>query len=566
MAQEPQTVCIAMRDGIELVGDLYLPEGLGPFPTLVTKTPYPREGVGVTAAAQYWAANGYAFLVVSMRGRFDSGGIFYQRRNEGWLEHKDGYDTIEWAAQQPWSTGDIGTTGGSAGAQWQLTTAPTRPPHLRAMYCSVAGNHRHGGRVERGIHTSTALSLHHNQNIFPRPLRTRDDYLAWLADWQRSQLPLLMTFIHPEIVDQFVHTAYDDYWRESDPATRYEDVEVPVSHVGGWYDKFIGATLQSFTGIRARARSAKARQWQKLIIGPWTHGGAAPETDTVKFGPAATQGDGRASRLRWFDYWLKGIDTGISEDPPVRVYLMGAERWLESDSWPLPGTHYVTYYLGAGRGRPRHSLNDGRLSSEAPGSRAPDEYVHDPYDPLPSIGGHGAGGLDLWPAGPADHRPAESRSLTFSTDVLQEDLEVVGEVRARFFASSSAVDTDFVLTLSDVYPNGYSAVLRQNGMRARYRLSEETESLLTPHQVYEFNLTMDGIANLFKAGHRLRLTIASSSFPAFLPNPGTEGPLHLATKGVTAHNAVYHDSQHPSTIELPVLDPELIPAGQPHSG
>lgn len=549
-SQAKQPVQVRMRDGVELAADLYLPNGAGPFPTLVTKTPYPRENV--TTPAQYFAANGYAVLVVSQRGRFGSGGIFYQRRNEGWLEHKDGYDTIEWAAQQPWSTGNICTFGGSSGAQWQLTTAPTRPPHLRAMYCAVAANHRNGGRVERGVHTYGALTWHDIQNAFPRPLRTRDDYVAWLADWQRSQLPLLMTFIHPEIVDQFVHTAYDDYWRDSDPATRYEDVEVPVFHVGGWYDYFVRATLQSFTGIRARARSDEARQGQKLIIGPWVHSGAvAPETDTAKFGPDAQVNDPMALRLRWFDHWLKGIDTGISDAPPVRVYLMGAERWLESDSWPLPRTRYVTYYLQAGRGRPRHSLNDGWLSPEAPGSDAPDEYVHDPYDPLPSIGGHGGLG-GIWPAGPADHRPAESRSLTFTTDVLQEDLEVIGEVRARFFASSSAVDTDFVLTLSDVYPNGYSAVLRQNAVRARYRLSEETESLLTPNQVYEFNLSMDAVANLFKAGHRLRLTIASSSFPAFLPNPGTEGPLHLATKAVAAHNAVYHDSSHPSALELPV--------------
>ena len=256
-------------------------------------------------------------------------------------------------------------------------------------------------------------------------------------------------------------------------------------------------------------RSEKTRQSQKVIIGPWVHGGSvAPETDVVKFGPDAKI-DRLALQLRWFDYWLKGVDTGILKDPPVRVYLMGAERWLESNTWPLPGAQYLTYYLRAGRGRPTHSLNDGWLLPEPPGSEKPDEYAHDPYDPIPTIGGHG--GLLQTSRGPLDQRPAESRILSFTTDILQKDLEVVGEVRARFFASSSAVDTDFVLTLTDVYPNGYSAVLRQNGIRARYRLGEETESFLKPNEVYEFTLTLDAIANLFKAGHRIRLGIASSS-------------------------------------------------------
>lgn len=536
-----------MRDGVELAADLYLPTGTGPFPTLVRKTPYERRPAADT---QFFAAHEYAVLVVSQRGRFGSGGMFYQSRNEGWLEHQDGYDTVEWAAQQPWSNGMIGTYGTSSDGQWQLATAPTRPPHLRAMFCSCAAHHRVGGRMERGIYTASGPAWHYRFNEMGRPLRTREDFAAWLADWKHTQVPLLASFLHPELVDQFIHQAYDDYWREIDPGTRYADFDVPIYHETGWYDRYVRWTLQNYTGVRARGRSEQTRRSQKVIIGPWVHGGRAPETDVVRFGPEASI-DRRALRLRWFDYWLKGIDTGIMQEPPVRVYLMGAERWLEAESWPLPGTHYATYYLRAGRERPVHSLNDGRLTTEPPESEPPDEYVHDPYDPIPTIGGHGGMG-GIWPPGPLDQRPAESGILTYTTDVLQGDLEVVGEVRARFFASSSAGDTDFVLTLSDVYPNGYCAILRQNAIRARYRLSEETESLLTPHQVYEFKLTLDAVANLFKAGHRIRLGIASSSFPAFLPNPGTASPTHLATKGIIARNAIYHDRQHASAIEIPV--------------
>lgn len=544
-----QAVRVKMRDGVELAADLYLPDGLGSFPTLVRKTPYAREGR--VSDAQSYAAHGYAVLIVSQRGRFGSGGTFYQRRNEGWLEHQDGYDTIEWAAKQPWSNGNIGTFGISSDAQWQLATAPTRPPHLRAMFCSYPAHHRIGGRIDRGIHTSVGPTWHHNNNAFARPLRTRDDWVTWLAEWQRTQVPLLMSFIHPELIDQFVHTTYDDYWRDMDPGTRYREFDVPIYHESGWYDNFIRWTFRNFHGIRTHGRSEATRRAQKIVMGPWVHGGRVPaETETVKFGPAAAI-DRRALHLRWFDYWLKGIDTGIMAEPPVHVYLMGAERWLESDSWPLPATHFVKYYLRAGRGRPTGSLNDGWLALEAPGAEPPDGYVHDPYDPIPSIGGHG-GFAEAWPPGPFDQRQAESRSLTFTTEMLQDDLEVVGEVRARFFASSSAVDTDWVLTLSDVYPNGYSAVLRQNAIRARYRLSEETESLLRPNEVCEFALTMDAIANLFKTGHRVRLTIASSSFPAYLPNPGTADPMHFVTRAVTARNAIFHDSRYPSSLELPV--------------
>lgn len=554
-ADQQQAVRVRMHDEVELAADLFLPDGEGPFPTLIRKTPYNREGR--SREAQFFADNGYAVLIVSQRGRFGSAGIFHQAKNEGWLEHKDGYDTIEWAAQQPWSNGKIGTYGVSSDAQWQHSTAPTRPPHLVAMFTSYAAHHRDGGRMERGIHTSAGPTWHYNNGVIGRPLRTVDDYTAWLADWKVTGLPFIASFLHPELVEQFIHTTYDDYWRDIDPGTRYQDYDVPIYHESGWYDRYVRWTFKSFNGVREKGFSQRARQSQKVIMGPWTHGGSvAPESDVVKFGPAA-EIDRRALHLRWFDYWLKGIDTGIMSEPPVRVYLMGAERWIEAESWPLPDTNYVKYYLRAGQGQPRNSLgqlrgslNDGRLTQQLPGSEAPDEYVHDPYDPIPTIGGHGGFGR-MWEMGPLDQRPSESRTLTFTTDVLKQDLEVVGEIRTRFFASSSAVDTDFVLTLTDVYPNGNSALLRQNAIRARYRLSVESESLLTPGKIYEFNLTLDGIANVFKAGHRIRLGIASSSFPAYLPNPGTEST-YLATEGIVARNVIYHDNEHPSAIELPV--------------
>ena len=365
-----------MRDGVNLAADLYLPDEAGPCPTLVVKTPYYREGV--VSEARVYAASGYAVVIVSQRGRHGSEGVFRQSKNEGWLEHQDGYDTIEWAAQQPWSNGKIGTFGISSDAQCQLATAPTRPPHLVAMFCSYPAHHRIGGRIERGIHTSSGPTWHHNNNAMSRPLRTREDWIAWLAAWKQTQVNFLASFLHPELVEQFIHTAYDDYWRDIAPSTRYPDFDVPIYHEGGWYDRYVRWTFQNFNAVCQHGRSERTRKSQKIIMGPWLHAGrAVPETDTVKIGPDAKI-DRRELHLRWFDYWLKDINTGIMEEPAVRVYLMGAERWLEGDSWPLPGTQYVSYYLRAGEGQPTGSLNDGRLLREPPEAEltCPHERVH----------------------------------------------------------------------------------------------------------------------------------------------------------------------------------------------
>ena len=546
-----QQVKVKMRDGVELVGDLYLPGGGGPFPIMMTKSPYPPDRH--IQNGKFYSSKGYGVLIVSQRGRFGSGGIFHQSRNEGWLEHKDGYDAIEWAATQPWSTGKIGTFGISSDGQWQLSAAPTQPPHLRAMFCSYAAHHRDGGRMEHCVHASTGPTWHHNNDAMGRPLRRRDDWNRWLAFWKESQLPMLMTLLHPELIEQFQHTAYDNYWRDVDPATRYADFNVPVYHESGWYDRYVRATFGNFNGIRTHAKSQETRDAQKVIMGPWLHGGGvAPETEAVKFAPQAKI-DRHALHLRWFDYWLKGIDTGVLRDPAVRVYLMGAERWLESNTWPLPGIQYVKYYLRRGPAESTKSINDGRLQREAPRAETADEYLHDPYNPVPTIGSHGGFG-GIWEPGPRDQREIEPHLLTYTTDALEKDVEVVGEVKVRFFASTSARDADFILTLTDVFPGGNSALLRQNVVQVRFRDSEEKESPVTPGKVYELTLLMDGIANLFKAGHRIRLSIASSSFPAFFPNPGTGGPLHLVTKAVTARNAIYHESRYPSAIEIPVRE------------
>ena len=540
-----------MRDGVLLAGDLYLPRE-GVFPTLLCKTPYDRTRPSVYPEIARFVDHDYAVLIVSFRGRFGSGGEANEWETEGWGLHPDGYDTVEWAGTQPWSAGAVGTYGISADGQWQLTTAATAPPHLKAAFASYAA-HGRTGLMDGGVYTSVGPRWHAMTGMFALDLADRDDWHAWLRQWQETETPLLMSFMHRGLIDIFQHAEYDDYWRGFDPAERYEDFEIPVLYECGWFDRYTGSQFVHFQGVRERARSAHARDNQKLVCGPWLHGGnLAPQTDHVHYGDEA-----RCDRLdlmvRWFDRWLKDVDNGIDREPALRLYMGGTGKWIEPETWPPPEAVTTELFLAAGDGSGAGSLNGGRLADAVPPvGDAPDRYRHDPYDPLPTIGGHG-GVTWMWPSGPLDQREVEARSLTYTSDELDHDLAVLGHPRVRLHASSSAVDTDFVVTLNDVHPSGYSEIVRQGALRARHRGGPETTELLEPGELYELTIEMTPVAHTFRAGHRVRVAVASSSFPNFLPNAGTAEPAYLATRGVVADNTVYHDVAHPSALLLPVV-------------
>ena len=546
----PKTLQIPMRDGARLVGDLYLPRE-GRFPTLVCKTPYDRRRPAVYPELATFLDHDYAVLIVSFRGRFGSEGVANEWETEGWGEHPDGYDTIEWAAAQEWSTGDVGTYGISADGQWQLTTAATAPPHLRAASASYAA-HGRAGLMDGGVYTSVGPRWHAMTGMFNVELANRDDWHAWLRQWQETEAPLLLSFLHRGLLDVFEHVRYDDYWRGFDPGERYEDFEVPVLYECGWYDRYTGSQFTHFLGVRSRARSALARESQRLVCGPWVHGGnLAPQNDHVRF-PREAHSDRLELQVRWFDRWLKRVENGIDEEPPLRLYMTGANEWLDLADWPPPAAEEQTWFLAAGDGRSAASLNDGELRRDPGGAVATDEYTHDPYDPVPTIGGHGGVGW-MWSSGPLDQREVEARALTYTSEALGDDTDVVGEPLVRLYASTSAADTDFIVTLSDVHPDGYSEIVRQGALRGRYRGGAETEELMEPGRVYELAWRMTPVVHRFRADHRIRVTVASSSFPNFLPNAGTAEPPHLATRGVVATNRVQLGGENASRIVLPVV-------------
>lgn len=325
---------------------------------------------------------------------------------------------------------------------------------------------------------------------------------------------------------------------------------MPFFHYAGWYDRYVHSQVKHFNGINELG-GPNARGRQKLFIGPWTHG-AGEITDRIvgdiDFGPAAAV-DYNALRLRWFDYHLKGIDNGIMDEPAVEIFVMGANSWRSENEFPPARAVPTTWYFRGGPSGSVASLNDGLLEREAPAAETPDTYRYDPMDPVPTIGGD----LFIQPMGARDHRPADRHSLTFTTPPLEEDTEVTGWPRVELYASSDAVDTDWVVTITDVHANGYSQHLRQHIQRARYREGDEAPVLMEPGTIYQFVIDVYPISNLFKAGHRIRITVTSSSFPKWYPNGNTGREMDEDFPVVVATNTVYHDREHPSRVVLPVV-------------
>jgi putative CocE/NonD family hydrolase len=332
---------------------------------------------------------------------------------------------------------------------------------------------------------------------------------------------------------------------------------VPACNVGGWYDIFLGGTIRNYLGMRENGGSPNARQGQKLILGPWHH--TLPLNNLVgevNYGLSSTAvgADLDGMHIRWFDYWLKGKQNGLLEEPPVRIFVMGENTWRTENEWPLARTQYTKYYLHS-NGNAKSLRGDGSLSPERPRSEPADVYVSDPRNPVPTKGG----GLCCWPAavpgGAFDQRPVEERSdvLVYTTPVLEHDVEVTGPISVTLYAATSAVDTDFTAKLVDVHPDGYARNLTDSIIRGRYRETRKTAQLLTPGEVYEYTIDLWAISNVFKAGHCIRVEIASSNFPRFDRNPQTGEPSGEASRLEPALQHVFHDETQPSHIVLPII-------------
>ena len=562
-----------MRDGVELATDVYMPAQGGPFPTIVQRTPYDRGNpIALTAPdAVFLAQRGYALVVQDVRGRYDSEGEWYPFANEA----DDGHDTIEWAAKQPWSNGKVGTIGASYFGLTQWQAAQGGSSHLVASVPRVA----YSNLYHNWVYTGGAFQLAFNLSwSIVMSTRTNRPQFMWLPD----EVHLKSLLWHLPVVtggeaaghhikhytDWVSHPSYDDYWRGMGPVEdSYDKISVAAYGMAGWFDVFLQGNLNSFMGMTKKARTPEARRKQKIIVGPWIHllggslaGGLGTHSKTgdIDFGPNVIL-DLQAEQVRWLNYIMKGEDDGIGGEPRVRVFVMGSNRWRESDDWPIPGTEYTPFYLHSDGGANALTGN-GTLDTMAPQAEQHDHYTYDPMHPVPTLGGSTCCMEDALPVsmGPRDQRPIEYRQdvLCYTSAPLEAPIEVTGPVKAVLYASSSARDTDWVVKLVDVFPDGYAMNVAQGILRARYRDSWEEPTLLEPGRVYKFEVDLWSTGNCFLPGHRIRVDVTSSCFPQFDRNPNTGHAFGQDAEMVAADQTVLHDSANPSQIVLPVIPQE----------
>ena len=554
---------VKMQDGVDLSVDLLLPRAPGPFPTIFLRTPYENSSRRFLERGLWWARNGYAFVSGDCRGRYESGGTFTPYHPDA----SDGQDTLEWISKQSWSNGKIGMAGQSYGAIIQWLTAPFRHPSLKALAPHVicdeyfSNCHYVGGAFQLGLSIMAAVTFSTNPTI-PEISEVFDHGKTF------GHLPLIDMDL--ETIGQKIpfyrqwleHSTYDDYWQTIDTSKQYNQIDVPVFIRAGWFDAYPDAAFRMWNGMRENARSEQSRNNQKLIIGPWTH---AEPTGTklgdLDFGPDSYRVI-LEEELRWFNYWLKGVDNRLLEEPPIHLFVMGTNHWRYEHEWPLARTQFTPYYFHS-QGQANSSNSDGILNLERPTAEPTDQYQYDPEKPVPSIGGNLS--TASWPwteqgenpivAGPVDQRTLEKRPdvLVYTSSQLEKDLEVTGPLKVVLFATSTALDTDFTARLVDVYPDGNAIFLAEGIRRARFRNGFEKQELLKPNKVERYCIELYPTSNVFLKGHRIRVDISSSNFPRFSRNLNTGEDVGTGTRMQIAHQTIFHDRDYPSHIILPLI-------------
>ncbi len=506
---------VEMRDGVKLATSVYLPEGEGPWPAIVTRTPYNKGVYG--AQAERYTKDGYAFVTQDSRGKFKSEGDYYPFESD----MPDGYDTIEWIAEQPFCTGKVGITGASAMGIAGNLAAAANPPHLVAAFVVVA--------PEGLFHQSRFIG-----GVF------KDSHAGgWMKrQGAGDQIPAMLKRV-----------VMDDHWKAVDFIHHRHKVDIPMYNVGGWYDIFAEGNLKNFMYLQNEGLEG-ARGNQKLLMGPFGHGGLSGELEYPDGGSLRAYSE---DEMRWFAHWLKGEDNGIMDEPPVRYYMMASarkgapsakNRQIEAATWP-PESTPKRFYLREGFG----------LSvSKPPESGPKTTYGFDPETPVPTVGG---ANLNL-KKGPMDQREIGDRPdyLRFQTAPLEEDVVVAGHIDVELWASTDGMDTDFMVKLVDVYPDGYEAIVLDNPLRTRFRYGRNREDvkMMSPGQPEKLIIDLWSTALTFEKGHRIAVHVTSSNFPRFEVNANTgETPGESKIPPRVANNTIYFDSEHPSAIVLPVI-------------
>lgn len=548
-------VGVKMRDGITLRADIYRPRAEGKFPVILERTPYDKRtgsGFGLRAAAQ-----GYVYIGQDVRGRYASEGDWYPFK----YESQDGYDSVEWAAALPYSNEKVGLFGGSYVGATQMLAAIAAPPHLAGIMPVVTASNYHEQWAYQGGAFSQLLAQAWSSALAIDTLQRRVGASAQPFHWDFKRSPADYPVLDPGTskgladyyFDWIAHPGYDDYWKQWSIEEHFDKIQVPGLHVGAWYDVFQDGSIRNYLGIKSKGGSEAARKGQRLMLFVGGHAGAGQKIGDVNFGKASVL-DTWALGLRWYDYLLKGIDNGMAAENPVRVFVMGKNAWRDEADWPLSRAKVARYFLHS-EGHANSLTGDGTLSTTPPKTEPADRYIYDPEDAVPTQGGPVLGDVVHVPPGPLDQRAVEVRPdvLVYTTPAFEKDTEVTGPVSAELFISSSSVDTDFTGKLVDVWPNGFAENLTDGILRARYRISMEKPELMNPREIYKLTINLWSTSNVFLAGHKLRLEIASSNFPRFDRNPNTGGSPESGTRKTKATNMIYHDREHASALILPIV-------------
>jgi putative CocE/NonD family hydrolase len=557
-----RNVAMKTRDGVTLRADIYRPASEGPFPVLLTRTPYNKDNmspIGLNGAKR-----GFMVIAQDTRGRYASEGDWYPFK----YESNDGYDAVEWAAALPHSNGKVGMFSGSYVGATQMLAAIAHPPHLAGICPIVTASNYHenwtyqGGAFEQWFNESWTSGL--AQNTLSRRIEAATNAVKGDAALPLTQYPLFNTHLDPGapattadlapyFLDWLSHPLYDDYWKQWSIEENFQNIQVPALTVAAWYDIFLGGSLRNYIGIHAHAGNEDARKGQHLLVAIGGHSGSGQTVGTVDFGPSAPFKEDDVI-LDWYDYLFLGKQNEFANGKPVKIFVMGKNEWRYEDSWPLERAKETRYLLQSD-GKANSAAGGGTLATAAAAKQPFDTFVYDPANPVPTVGGPLCCDSNHLAPGPRDQTDVEKRDdvLVYSTQPLSDDLEVTGPVSLDLFAKSSAVDTDFTAKLVDVWPDGKAINITEGILRARFRESTTEARPIEPGKVYEYKIDMWATSNVFLKGHRIRLEVSSSNFPRFDRNLNTGKDAATSSDFVKATNTILHDSTHPSALILPVI-------------
>ena len=589
--RKEKSVFVPMRDGVRLSTDLYFPEGVdGKLPVIMVRTPYGKDGAyPYGGMIPLLVQQGYIVAIQDIRGRYESEGRYRAR----YSDRKDGYDTLEWLIDQPWSDGQVATFGCSYLGETQITLAAEKHPnHVAMMPHAPAAAYNDNGRPwtsfdggvlelaqTAGWFLSSGSTVFHGppawmdrqewfqseqSNLFKTDYespRSLSDSAKLLEIYKTLPIVDILKnngIYYSDYEDFVTSTPESDYFDEGDWIRTDDTFDVPALYIDSWYDFGAAESLKMFNQIRANGESSRTRDNQFIILTPSTHCAWAGATENTVIGERDL-GDARKEYveiyLKWYAHWLKGVDNGIIDMPRVQYYLMGLNEWRSADSWPVEGTTYRNLYLN-GNGRANSRFGDGTLSYAPPSVSATDSFVYDPATPVPTRGGNvcctgmetGAGGYD--------QSTVEMRNdvLVYTSAPLDEGIEVSGFLEVVLYVSSDAKDTDFTAKLVDVYPDGRAFNLQEGAIRMRYREGMRRKVWMEEGEVYEVHLDLHATSNFFGKGRRVRLEVSSSNFPRWSRNLNTGGNNYDESEGIPAHNTVHHSPEYPSHVILPVVE------------